>query len=109
MRPDRPSASSRNRAAEIRMAPSPGISASSPKWPNLSFVTFPCLTSGIDSLPEMFDAKPLHGIDEKLVGTRAQREIGFDNILDHVCDFPIGHPRADQRSDLGLFIGTAAD
>src|SRR5258708_2354525 len=91
------------------MAPSPGISASSAKWTNVSVATFPCLTSGIDPLPEGFDAKPLHGIDEKLVGPGAQREIGFDNILDHVGDFTVGHRGADQRSDLRLFVGTAAD
>src|SRR5258708_10599825 len=90
------------------MAPSPGISASSAKWTNVSVATFPCLTSGIDPLPEGFDAKPLHGINEKLVGTGAQREIGFDNILDHVSDFTVGHRRANQRSHSGLFFGTAS-
>src|SRR5260370_17848289 len=80
------------------MAPSPGISASSATRINGSVVIFPPLTSGIDALLERFDAKPLHGIDEKLVGPGAQREIGLDNILDHIGDFAIGHGGAHQTS-----------
>src|SRR5260370_38704866 len=81
------SGSSRNRAAEIRTAPSPGSGASSATWTNASPEILPFLTSGIDTLPERFDAEPLHRVDEKLIGTLAQRQIGFDNILDSVDDF----------------------
>src|SRR5712664_4838781 len=91
------------------MAPSPGIAASSATGINGSGVIFPPLTSGIDALLERFDAKPLYGVDEKLVGPGAQREIGLDNILDHIGDFAIGHRGADQRSNLGLLVGAAAD
>src|SRR5450631_3194725 len=91
------------------MAPSPGISASSARWINGSAVIFPPLTSGIDPLLERFDAKPFHGIDEKLVGPGAQRQIGFDNVLDHVGDVAIGHRGPDQFSDLGVFVGAATD
>src|SRR3954465_10595358 len=83
------SASLRNRAAEIRMAPSPGISASSVTGTNVSVVIFPSLTSAIAPPPERFDAEPLHRIDEELVRPLAQREVGLDNVLDHVGDFAI--------------------
>src|SRR4051812_23649575 len=85
------SASARNRAADTRIAPSAGSSASSATWTNASGKVFPCLTSGINALPEWFDAEPLDGIDEQLVGPRPQREIGFDDILNHVGDIDIGH------------------
>src|SRR5713101_6276387 len=91
------------------MAPSPGIASSSATWTNASVVIFPFLTSGIDPLPERFDTKPLHGVNEKLVGTRAQCEVGLDNILDHVGDFAVRNSRPDQGADRGFFVGTAAD
>src|SRR4029077_5503260 len=91
------SGSSRNRAAETSTAPSPGNSAPSATWTKISVAIFPFLTSGINPLLEWFDAEPLNPIDEDLVGTFAQRKIGFDNILDHVGDFAIGHRRADQH------------
>src|SRR5665213_3960400 len=100
---------SRNRAAETRMAPSPGSSASSATWISGSVTIFPPLTSGIDALPEGLDAKPLDRVDEEFVGPRAQRQIGFDDILDHVGDVAIGHRGADQGSDLGVLVGAAAD
>ena len=48
---------------------------------------FAFLTSGIDPLLEWFDAQPLHRIDEQFLGTVAQREIGFDDVFDHVGNF----------------------
>src|SRR4030088_1129045 len=91
------------------MAPSLGISASSATGTNTSVVILPCLTSGIDPLPERFDAEPLHRVDEEFFRTVAQRQIGFDNVLDHVGDFGIGHRGPDQRAHLRVFVGTAAD
>src|ERR1700726_5282752 len=90
------------------MARSPGRTASSATWTIGSAVIFPPLTSGIDALLERFDAKPLHRIDKKLVGPGAQREIGLDNILDHIGDFAIGHGGGDQRSNPGLLVRAAA-
>src|ERR1700747_441512 len=78
------SRSSRNRAAETRMAPSPGSSAPSGTWTKMAVAIFAFLTRGIHPLPEWFDAEPLHRIDEKLVGAFAQRQIGFNNVLNHV-------------------------
>src|ERR1700676_2528019 len=41
--------------------------------------------------------------------TSAPLDIGLDIIKHHVGVFAIGHRGADQGSDLGLFVGTAAD
>ena len=38
----------------------------------------------------------------KLIGTRAQRQISLDNILDHIGDFAIGHRGPDQGADFGI-------
>src|SRR6202021_2954242 len=103
------SGSSRKRAEEIRIAPSPGISASSATWTNASPEIFPFLTSGIDPLPERFDAEPLHRVDEQLIGTGAERQISLDDILDHIGDFSIGHRGSDQGADHGMLVGAAAD
>ena len=35
--------------------------------------------------------------------------ISFDNVLDHVGDFRIGHRGADQRAHLGLLVSATAD
>src|ERR1700753_3448579 len=69
----------------------------------------PFLTSGIDALPERFDAEALDGVDEQFVRARAQREIGLDNILNDVGNFAVTHSRPDQRADSGMLVGTAAD
>src|SRR6202000_1757652 len=70
---------------------------------------FPPLTSGINALPERFDAEPLHGVDEQFVGPSAQREIGFHDILDDICDFAVLHRRSDPGAELRLLVGAAAD
>src|ERR1700744_2311026 len=108
-RPSRPFGSARKRFAVTRIAACSGRSASSATWANTSSVIFPPLTSGIDTLPEWFDAEPLHRIDEQLVGARPQRQIGLDDILDHVGDLAVRHGRSDQRAEHGAFVGTAAD
>src|SRR6202035_3497264 len=102
------SGSSRNRAAETSTQPC-GSSAPSATCAKGSPAIFPPLTSGIDALPERFDAKPLHRIDKQLLGRGTQREIGLDDVLDHVGNFIILHARPDQRAELGLLVGTAAD
>src|SRR5437870_3159908 len=101
--------SSRNRAAGTRIAPSPGSSAPSGTWTNRSAAIFPSLTSGINPLPEWFDAEPLHRINEQFVGARAQGKIGFDNVLDHISDVDVRHRRSDQGAHLGILVGAAAD
>src|ERR1700761_5457726 len=100
---------SRNRTAETSTAPSAGSSVPSATWANGSAVIFPPLTSGIDALPEWLDAEPLHRVDEQFVGPGAQRQISLDDILDDVGDFVEFHRRADQRAELGVLIGAAAD
>src|SRR6202012_673671 len=108
-RPSRPSGSARKRFAVTRIAACSGRSASSATWANTSSVIFPPLTSGIDALPEWFDAEPFHRVDEKLLGRGAQRQIGLDAVLDHVGDLVVLHARADQRAELALPVGAAAD
>ena len=39
----------------------------------------------------------------------AQLEIGLDDVLDHVRHLGIRHRRADQRAELGILVGLAAD
>src|ERR1700742_3712540 len=77
---------SRKRAAETSTQACAGSSAPSATWTKGSSTIFPPLTSGIDALPERFDAEPLHRVDEQLLGRGAQREIGLDDVLDHVGD-----------------------
>src|SRR5579864_2183653 len=101
--------SSRNRLDETSTPPSAGSSASSATCAKPSAMMCPPLTSGIDALPERFDAEPLHAVDEQLVGAGAQRQIRLDDILDDVGDLAIGHGRPDQRAELGVLVGAAAD
>src|SRR5580700_11139420 len=75
----------------------------------MSAAILPFLTSGIDPLPERFDAEPLYRVDEEFVGTLAQRQIGFNDIFDHVGDFAVSHGGADQDTKFGVLVGTAAD
>src|SRR4029450_2794444 len=103
------SGSSRKRAAGTRIAPSPGNSAPSAMCTNRSVTIIPCLTSRIAARLEWFDAQTLHRIDEQFLGTVAQREIGFDNVFDHVGHFRIGNGRADQGAHLRVLVGAAAD
>src|SRR4029077_11180642 len=96
------SGSPRKRFAVTSTAPSAGSSASSATCANASLMICPPLTSGIDALPERFDAEPLHRVDEQLVGVLAQCQIGFDDVLDDVGNLAIGHRRPDQRTELGV-------
>src|SRR5579883_1852975 len=75
----------------------------------MSVATLPSLTSGIDPLPERFDAEPLHRIDKEFVRALAQRKISFDDVLDHVGDFRKRNRRTDQNAKFGILIGTPAD
>src|SRR5438132_13387415 len=81
------SGSSRKRAAESSTGPSPGSSAPSATWKKMSVAICPFLTSGIDPLLERFNAEAFHRVDEKFFPGIAQREISFDDVLDHVGDF----------------------
>src|SRR6185437_11824734 len=69
----------------------------------------PFSMSGIDAVPERLDAGALKRIDEQLVGARTQVEIGGGDVLDHVGDLGIGHSWADQRAELGMIVGLAAE
>src|ERR1700761_5686538 len=105
----RPSGFSRKRAAETSTLPFSGSSPSSATRTKMSVAILPFLTSGINPLLERFDAEPLHRIDEQFVGALAQREVGFDDILDHVGNFAIRNRRSDQHAKLGVLVGAAAD
>src|SRR5262249_30719851 len=102
-------ASAKSRVAgKITLTPS-GTGASSSPRTNRSSAMPPALTSGIDPLLERLDADALDGIDERLVRPRAQLEIGGGDILDHVGDLAIGHRRPQNRAQLGILVGAAAD
>ena len=51
----------------------------------------------------------LDGLDEQLVRPLAQLDIGRDDVLDHVRHLGIGHRRTEQRAELGLLVGAAAE
>src|SRR5262245_27503916 len=89
-------------------APS-GTGASSITRTKRSSMTRPALTSGINALPEGIDADALDGIDEKLVRSRAQLDVGGGDVLDHVGNLGIGHRRTEDRAELGALVGAAAD
>src|SRR5262249_2699808 len=103
----RASASSRV-AGKITLTPS-GTGASSSTRTKRSSAMPPALTRGINPLLERLDADALDGIDEKLVRPRAQLEIGGSDVLDHVGDLAIGHRRPQNRAQLSVLIGAAAD
>src|ERR1700735_405543 len=69
----------------------------------------PPSTSGIDALPERFDAGTLERIDEQFVRLLPQLEISRGDILDHVGDLTIRHGRSDQRAERGVLVGLAAE
>src|SRR5215470_14703467 len=105
----RSSGSARSRACGTMTATPSGTGASSSQRTNRSSTTLPCLTSRIDALPERLNAEPRDGIDEQLVRPIAQLEISGGDVLHHVGDVAIGHGRADQRAELRLLVGAAAD
>src|SRR6266568_1440241 len=69
----------------------------------------PALTSRIDTLPERLDTDTLDRLEKDLVRPRAQLEIGFDNVLDHIRHLGVGHRRTDQRAEHGILVRLAAD
>ena len=92
-----------------RTLPSAGIAASSATRAKSSVAIFPCLTSGIDTLPEWFDAQTLDGVDEQLFRPLAQREIGLDNVLHHIGNIAVWNGRSDQVAEFGILVRPAAD
>src|SRR5262245_35319384 len=74
-----------------------------------SSTILPVLTSGINTLPERLYAGAFHGIDEQFVRPPAQLNIGRGDILDHIGDLRVRHRRANQRPQLGVFVGLAAE
>src|ERR1700750_3455704 len=103
-RASKPSASFRKRSAGTRMSPSAGSGASASSLTKGSSTIFPPLTSGIDALLEGFDAKPLHRVDEQLLGAFAQRQIGFHDVLDDVGDFVELDAGTDQIAQRRAFV-----
>src|SRR5450631_4937144 len=65
--------------------------------------------SGIDTLLEGFDPKPFYRLHEAFVRPLAQLHIGGDDVLDDIGDLRIGDRGAEQRPQLGLLVGAAAD
>src|SRR5262249_7338659 len=69
----------------------------------------PALTSRIDTLPERLDTNALDRVEKDLVRPRAQLELSFDNVLDHVRYLGIRHGRTDQGAEHRILVGLAAD
>src|SRR5579863_6198839 len=69
----------------------------------------PFSTSRIDTLLERFDAEAVDRIDEQLVRALTQLQIGRSDILNDIGHLRIRHRRPDQRTELGTFIGLAAE
>src|SRR5271156_4743145 len=86
-----------------------GIGASSSTRTKGSSTIWPDLTSGIDALPEWFNAGSLDCIDEQLVRAIAQLHVGRRNILDDIGHLRIGHRGTEQHAKLGVFVGLAAE
>ena len=42
-------------------------------------------------------------------GPLAQFDIGRDHVLDHIRDLVVGHRRTEQRAELGVLVGAAAE
>src|SRR5271169_433044 len=86
-----------------------GIGASSNARTNGSSTTRPALTSGIDALPEWFDAGSLDGIDEQLVRPLAQLDIGCGDVLNDIGHLRVRHGGTDQLAKPGVLVGLAAE
>src|SRR5271156_5431634 len=87
----------------------PGIGASSSARTNGSSTIWPALTSGIDALPEWFDAGSFDGIDEQLVRPLAQLDIGGGDILNDIGHLRVRHGGTDQLAKPGVLVGLAAE
>src|SRR3981189_2708751 len=102
-------ASARSRAAGHSTGTPSGKGASSSTRTKRSSTMRPDLTSCIDTLLERFDADPIDGLQEDLVGSFAQFQISRRDVLDHVGDLAIGHGRTENGSELGRLVGAGAD
>src|SRR5215470_12995467 len=69
----------------------------------------PPLTSRIDTLPERLDTNALDRVEKDLVRTRAQLEISFHDVLDHIRHLRVGHGWTDQRAEHRILVRLAAD
>src|SRR5262245_3419844 len=69
----------------------------------------PALTSRIDTLPERLDTDAFDRIEKDLVRPRAQLEVSFDNVLDHVRHLGVGHGRTDQGAEHRILVRLAPD
>src|SRR5947209_4971089 len=103
------SASPRNRSAGSSTGPAAGISASSATRAKRSATREPFLMSGIDSLLERFDPEALDRIDEQLIRSQAQGQIGLNDIFDEIGDLGVRHRRTDQGTEGGILVRLAAD
>src|SRR5262249_52367131 len=102
-------ASARKRAAVSSTGTPSGSGASSSTRTYWSSTILPALTSGINTLPEWLDAGAFHGIDEQFIRPRAELDISGGDILDHIGDLHVRHRRADQRTELSVFVGLATE
>src|SRR5215470_1614208 len=93
------SASARKRAAGTITGTRSGIGASSSTRTYWSATMRPPLTSRIDTLPERLDTNALDRVEKDLVRPRAQLEISFDNVLNHIRHLGIRHGRTDQGAE----------
>ena len=57
----------------------------------------------------MARCRSAYGIDEQFVRPLAQLDIGRGDILDDVGHLRVGHRRTDQRAELGILVGLAAE
>src|SRR3984893_6752080 len=65
--------------------------------------------SGIDTLLERLDSQALDGLYESLVGPFPQFEIGSHHVLDDIGDLRVGDGGSEQRAELRVFVGPAAE
>src|SRR6185437_11007639 len=108
-RPASAEASARKRVALSRTATFSGIGTSSATSWKLSSAGLPSLTNRIHAFLERLDADAGHRVDKDFVRPCAQLDIGRDDILDDVGNFFVWHGRAEQRAELGVLVGLAAE
>src|SRR5690348_8872092 len=103
------SASVKKRDADTMTGTRSGTGASSATRTKPSATMRPPLMSCMDALLERIDAETLDRVDEDFARALAQLDVGRDDVLDHVGDFPVRHRRADELSQLRVLVGAAPD
>src|ERR1043166_7218769 len=108
-RPAKTSAAARKRAAETITATPWGTGMSSATRTKSSATMRPALMSCMDALLERLDADALDRVEEDFARPLAQLHVGRDDVLDHVGDLAGGHRGTEQRAQLRVLVGAAAD